>query len=104
MTSLDLSTPGEVRLTLRGKAEDAILTTLRRWPHWLSAEVERDPLDAGQCLAVTLVADRTQEPTLREVLRRSFGLTFPPEGGELAFTPPPTPTAAPRGPFARRGR
>lgn len=85
MTTLDLSIPGELRLTLRGANEDTILNTVRRWPHWLRAEVEHDPANAEQCLAVTLITDREQESTVREILRRSFGMIFPPEGGDLAI-------------------
>lgn len=102
MATFELSTSGELRLTLRGTAENSILSTLRRWPHWLRAEVERDPEDAAQCVAVTLIADRAQEATLREILRRSFGMTFPPEGGNFAFTPPPVPASQRRGPGQRR--
>lgn len=87
MTTLDLSAPGELRLTLRGTAENVILTTLRRWPHWLRAEVERDPADVKKCRAVTLVADRDQEPTIRDILQRSFGMRFPAEGGDQTLKP-----------------
>jgi hypothetical protein len=94
MTTLDLSIPGELRLTLRGQAENVILSTVRHWPHWLRAEVERDPLDVTQCLSVTLVTDRFQEPTIREILQRSFGMRFPLDGGDQALkvvpVPPPT--------------
>lgn len=97
MTTLDLSIPGELRLTLRGEAENIILTTLRRWPHWLSAEVERNPIDATKYTAVTLVADRFQESTIREILQRSFGMRFPPEGGNQAMKVMPAPVPARRG-------
>jgi len=102
MTTLDLSTPGELRLILRGEAENVILTTLRRWPHWLRAEVEHDPVNAAQCLAVTLITDRNQEATLREILRRSFGMTFPSEGGDLTMLPAPPPKPQRRGFAVRR--
>jgi hypothetical protein len=92
MSTLDLSSPDEVRLVLSGAAENAILETLRRWPHWLRAEVKRDSADRRVILAVTLVSSRSHEVTIREILRRSFGLTFPLEGGTRAFTPPPVPT------------
>jgi len=101
MTTLDVSTPGELRLTLRGAAENAILTTLRRWPYWLRVELEHDQTDAAQCVAVTLITGRNQEATLREILRRSFGLIFPPEGGETALRPAPEPRSRRRG-FAAR--
>ncbi|NNJ11376.1 hypothetical protein EKD04_013630 [Chloroflexales bacterium ZM16-3] len=102
MTTLDLSIPGELRLTLRGAAEDTILTTLRRWPHWLRADVEHDPVNAAQCLSVTLITDRDQEATLREILRRSFGMTFPPEGGDFTMPPAPPPKPQRRGLSVRR--
>jgi hypothetical protein len=95
MTTLDLSIPGELRLTLRGATENVILTTVRRWPHWLRAEVERDPADATQCMAVTLITDRYQEPTIRAILQRSFGMQFPVEGGDQDLKVVPKP--APRG-------
>ncbi len=97
MTTLDMSIPGEVRLILRGAAENAILTTLRRWPHWLRAEVEHDPVEPTQCVAVTLITERAQESTIREILRRSFGLTFPPEGGSQPLVLPPVPEPRRRG-------
>jgi len=97
MATLDLSIPGELRLTLRGTAENAILTTLRRWPHWLRAEVERNPTDATQCRAVTLIADRSQEPTIREILQRSFGMRFLAEGGDQDLKVAPQPPPAQRG-------
>jgi hypothetical protein len=98
MTTLSISDSGELRLTLRGEAENRILTTVRRWPHWLRADVERDPVNATICLSVTLVADQTYEATVREILKRSFGMTFPAMGGssEIAPAPPTRPS--------RRGR
>lgn len=91
MTTLDVQVPGELRLTLRGADENAILETLRRWPYWLRSEVQRDPADTQQCLTVTLITGRNHETTLREILRRSFGLIFPPDGGELVYTPEVSP-------------
>lgn len=82
MTTLDMSTPGELRLVLRGAAENVILNTLRHWPHWLRVEVEHDPADRAEYRSVTLITGRNQEATIREVLRRSFRMTFPPEGGD----------------------
>jgi hypothetical protein len=76
-------------LTLRGADEDRILTTIRRWPHWSTVAVERDPADRAQCLSVTLTTNRVYETTLREILRRSFGLNFPPDGGESVAAPAP---------------
>jgi hypothetical protein len=101
MTTLDMSTPGELRLTLRGEAENAILSTLRRWPYWLRVELEHDLTDTAQCVSVTLITGRNQEATLREILRRSFGLAFPPEGGDLTLRPAPEPRSRRRG-FAAR--
>ncbi len=93
MTTLSTSSGGELCLTLRGEEENRILTTLRRWPYWLRAEIERDPADPARFLAVTLVADAQHESTVREILKRSFGLTFPIEGGSLELAPePPQPT------------
>jgi hypothetical protein len=80
-----MSTPGELRLVLRGAEENAILNTLRHWPHWLRVEVERDPANRAEYRSVTLITGRNQEATIREVLRRSFRMTFPPEGGERAM-------------------
>jgi hypothetical protein len=97
MSTLEKSAEGEVRLTLSGPDEERILATLRRWPQWLRAEVERDPVDASRTLAVTLIADQSQEATLREILRRSFGLVFPPEGGSAELTPLPPPKPSRRG-------
>jgi hypothetical protein len=39
-------------------------------------------MDASQYLSVTLITGRNQETTIREILRRSFGMSFSPEGGE----------------------
>lgn len=101
MTTLDMSIPGELRLILRGAAENAILNTLRHWPYWLSVNVERDPIDRAQCLSVTLVADRNKEATIREILKRSFGMTFPPEGGDRTLTVTAKPEPLKRG-FGQR--
>jgi hypothetical protein len=102
MTTLDLSVPGELRLTLRGANENAILNTLRHWPHWLRVEIERDPTDRSQISSVMLVADRTQEATIREVLRRSFGMKFPVEGGDQILVVAPIPQPVRRGFSSRR--
>ncbi|NJO84855.1 MAG: hypothetical protein HC828_20215 [Blastochloris sp.] len=101
MTTLDLSTPGELRLTLSGAAENIILTTVRRWPHWLRAELERDPSDLTQCVSVTLVAERNQESTIRDILQRSFGMKFPVEGGSRELVVPAVPEPRRRG-FGQR--
>lgn len=81
MTTLDMSVPDQLRLTLRGDAENRILTTVRHLPYWREVAIERDPDDMQRTLSVTLIADRTHEPTVREILKRSFRLTFPPDGG-----------------------
>jgi hypothetical protein len=90
MTTLSLHESGELHLTLRGAAEDRILTTVRRWPYWQRVDIERDPVDAKLCLAVTLITDRVYESTVREILSRSFGMTFPATGGssEIDTKPP----------------
>ena len=98
MTTLAISEAGEMLLTLRGAAENRILTTLRRWPYWQRVAVERDPVDAKQCIAVTLIADQAHEATVREILKRSFGLTFPESGGSCELLPEPP------APSRRRGR
>ena len=89
MTTLYRNESGELHLTLYGAAENRILTTLRRWPHWQRITIERDPLDAGQCLALTLITDQAYESTLREILQRSFAMTFPEAGGSMPIGPEP---------------
>jgi hypothetical protein len=91
MTSLFISESGELCLTLRGAAENRILTTVRRWPHWRRVDIERDPVDAERCLSVTLVTEQTYESTVREILKRSFGMTFPASGGSSEMAPEPAP-------------
>lgn len=94
MTTLATSASGEIRLTLRGETENRILATLRRWPYWLRVDVERDPGDATRCLSVTLVADQIHETTVRDILKRGFGITFPAAGGDVDV--PPAPPVRPR--------
>ena len=89
MTTLYRDESGELHLTLYGAAENRILTTLRRWPHWQRVAIERDPLDPQQCLALTLITDQSHESTLREILQRSFDLTFPAAGGSMPIGPEP---------------
>src|SRR5215216_3655993 len=87
MTTLSISDSGEVCLTLRGEAEDRILSTVRRWPYWRRVDIERDPIDTERCLSVTLVTDQIYESTVREILHRSFGMTFPKAGGSSELGP-----------------
>lgn len=82
MTTLRINEPGELQLTLHGEADNQILTSLRHWPHWTRADVERDPHNPKICLAVTLVTDQVHEATVRDILKRGFGVTFPTGGGE----------------------
>jgi hypothetical protein len=89
MAVLMFTEVGELTLTLRGAAEDQILKAVRRWPHWLRAEIKRDLLDPSRCLAVTLVTERSNEDTVRFILERSFGLRFPNDGGTSIFKPLP---------------
>jgi hypothetical protein len=98
MTTLSTSAAGELCLTLRGAEENRVLTTLRHWPYWRRADIERDPADPERCISITLVTDQIYEPMVRDILQRGFGLKFPAEGGssELGPAPPPRPS--------RRGR
>lgn len=90
MATLSTNGSDDLSLTLRGAREDRILATVRHWPHWSQVSVERDPANDARCLSVTLTTQRLYEATLREILRRSFGLNFPADGGdsELAADPP----------------
>jgi len=98
MSTLSISESGEVRLTLRGAEENRILATVRRWPYWRRVALERDPANTERYLAVTLIADQAHETIVREILKRSFGLTFPLSGGSCELRPEPAP------PVRRRGR
>jgi hypothetical protein len=89
MPTLSIAETGEVYLTLRGAAENRILSTVRRWPYWRRADIERDPIDAERCLSVTLVTDQIYESIVREILHRSFGMTFPKAGGSSELGPEP---------------
>src|SRR5262245_29890823 len=97
MPTLTLNQGGRLCQTLRGAADDPILTTFRHWPHWRDAVIERDP-KTRQCVAVTLITDRTYEPTVRAILRRSFGIICP------DFEPAPRPSPAPPPPDLKRRR
>ena len=98
MTILSISESGEFCLILRGAAENRILATLRHWPYWRRVALERDPTNTQQYLAVTLIADQAHEAIVRDILKRSFGLTFPASGGSCEL--PPVPPA----PLSRRRR
>lgn len=98
MPTLSIAETGEVHLTLRGAAENRILSTVRRWPYWRRVDIERDPIDAERCLAITLVTDQIYESIVRDILRCSFGMTFPKAGGTSEIRPEPP--ARPR----QRGR
>lgn len=102
MTTLSIAETGEVCLTLRGAEEDRILATLRRWPYWQRVTIERDPANTNRCLAVTLITNRINEATMREILRRSFGMTFPEAGGSCEIGPEPLPTSRKSGPWSSR--
>jgi hypothetical protein len=82
MARLSVSNAGELCLKLAGTAENVVLTSLRRWPHWQRVAVERSPDDAAVCLSVTLATDPANEQALRNILKHGFGLTFPVEGGQ----------------------
>ena len=97
MTTLSIAETGELHLTLRGAEENRILATIRRWPYWQRVDIERDPANAERCLAVTLIADRAYESTVREILKRSFGMTFPEAGGSCDIGPEPPPSSRWRG-------
>jgi hypothetical protein len=97
MTTLFISEAGELCLTLRGAAENRILTSVRRWPHWRRVDIERDPVNDERTLSVTLITDQIYESTVREILKRSFGMTFPPTGGTIEIGPEPPPRSRQRG-------
>jgi hypothetical protein len=75
MPTLFLNQRGQLCLCLRGADDNPILTTFRHWPHWRDVQIEHDP-KTHQCVAVTLITDVNYEPTVRAILKRSFGLTF----------------------------
>ncbi len=94
MATLVTSASGEVCLTLRGEAENRILATVRRWPYWRRVDIERDPDNPARCLSITLVADQIYESIVRDILKRSFSMTFPSSGGDVNL--PPEPSARPQ--------
>lgn len=81
MASLTYPVDGELQLRL-GPTEDAILSVVRKWAWWTRAEVEGRVPGERQVVAVVLTADRACDPMLRDILRRSFQLAFPIDGGE----------------------
>jgi hypothetical protein len=89
MATLFINEIGELCVTLRGAREDRVLTTLRGWPYWVRADIERDAENPASCITVTLITNRDHESTIREILKRSFGLIFPAEGGSLELAPLP---------------
>jgi hypothetical protein len=97
MTTLFINETGELCLTLRGAAENRILTSVRRWPHWRRVDIERDPVSVERTLAVTLITDQIYESTVREILKRSFGMTFPVDGGTIEIGPEPPSRSRQRG-------
>jgi hypothetical protein len=97
MAELYTSATGELCLVLRGSAEDRILHTLRRWPHWRRVDIERDPAHPERCLSVTLITDQMHDQTVRSVLQRSFGMKFPAEGGTSDIVVEPSTSRGRRG-------
>lgn len=89
MATLSINEAGELCVTLRGEAEDRVLTTMRGWLHWLRVDIERDAQNPALCIAVTLITTREHESTIREILKRGFGLNFPAEGGSGNIAPLP---------------
>lgn len=95
-----LSYPSQAEVQLRlGPQEDGILTVVRHCSWWTRAEVEGRLPGEARVSAVTLTAERAADATIREILRRSFQLIFPSDGGEGALAPP-----HPGGPPDRRAR
>lgn len=78
-----LSYPSSTELQLRlGAHENEILTVVRHCAWWTRAEIEGRLPGSSEVAAVILTAERSMDSTLREILRRSFQLGFPDEGGE----------------------
>lgn len=92
MAYLSYPSANEVQLRLSAQ-ENAILTVVRRWGWWTRAEVEGHVPGEGQVTAVILTAGRGSDPTIRRILRLSFHLVFPAEGGTgiAGAAPPVTP-------------
>ena len=92
MAYLSYPSTSEVQLRL-GAQEQAIFTVVRRWGWWTRAEVEGQVPGEGQVTAVILTAGRGSDQTIRRILRRSFQLVFPAEGGAgiVGAAPPAAP-------------
>jgi hypothetical protein len=101
MATLRHNADGDICVTLRGAAENRLLVTLRGWTHWLRYEFERDPQNPALCLSVTLITSPLHEVAVRELFKRGFGMTFPPEGGSCAPPPPVIEPPRRRGALAR---
>ncbi len=80
MAHLSYPSATEVQLRL-GAQENAILTVVRHWGWWTHAAVEGQLPGDPQVSAVILTAARGADQTIREILRRSFQIVFPTEGG-----------------------
>ena len=81
MAHLSYPSATEVQLRL-GAQENAILTVVRHWGWWTHAAVEGQLPGDPQVAAVILTAQRGADQTIREILRRSFQIVFPTEGGD----------------------
>jgi hypothetical protein len=55
MSTVALNHRRELCLTLRGAAENPILTPFQRWPHWRRVAIVRDRKKRAGCLAVTFI-------------------------------------------------
>ena len=98
MAHLSYPSATEVQLRL-GAQEDAILRVVRHWGWWTYADVEGRLPGDPQVAAVILTAHRGADRTIREIMRRSFQIVFPPEGGAGEHKNPgakPLPHDAPR--------
>jgi len=79
MAYLNYPSTTEVQLQLDAK-EGAILAVVRGCPWWTKADIER-ALGSTLVTSVTLTTTQAMDSTLRRILRMSFGLVFPKEGG-----------------------
>ena len=81
MAHLSYPSPDEVQLRLDAN-EDAILTVLRHVSWWTRAAVEGQLPGSSLVAGVTLTAARGMDSTIRDILLRSFRISFPPDGGD----------------------